>query len=429
MPDGHDTTVERLSARGPLLLGGTTAMALVLGFGIWAATVPIDGAVMAMGQVDIVAQSYLVQHTEGGVVDELAVREGQSVEAGDLLLRLNGGALDQELALVTAQLIEAQARSMRLSAERNGDPFVRSEIEGPMQLAIAEQWHLYSLLQNRLQRQTEQLDQRAVQTEAQLSGILAQDRALETEAVLLNEHLSRQQQLHELGLTQTQHLAAAVRDVARINGARAGIVARRAELHGQLAEIRLQAETLQAAHREEAEAQLVQTSAQILELTTRQGLLAERQAGLTLRAPVAGVVHGLAALAPGAVLRPADIALQIVTRPDRPVLAVHVRPEDIDHIHLGQFATIRFPALERDLPDLLASVAAISAAPFTDEHSGSQYYRVEVALTDDAIAQVNDRTLLAGLTVSAFLTTGARTPLAYLVAPITRQLRRALREP
>ncbi|MCB1405042.1 MAG: HlyD family type I secretion periplasmic adaptor subunit [Rhodobacteraceae bacterium] len=427
------TRIDGITARGPLVLGMVTTMALVGGFLVWAATVPIDGAVLAAGEVDATPQRHLVQHTEGGIVAQLAVREGQSVAAGDLLLRLDGGVLDQEWALVSSQLVEVHARRHRLMAERAGaprfSPPALAEPDPARQAALAAQGRLFDARLETLQRQVAQLAQRRLQIGAQLQGLATQQQALDREAALLERDLVAQRALQDRGLTPASRVAVLEREVARIDGSRAALSVRIAELRGQTAEIGLQIETLQAGRREDAEVQLSETAAQLLELTTRQGMLSARRVHLTLRAPVAGLVYGLAALAPGAVLRPAETAMEVVSQTNTPVLALHVRPQDIDHVHLGQAATIHVTTLSRALPELTAYVTAISAAPFTTDRTGERYYRVDAMLTPESLAQVPQNALLPGLSVQAFLATGARTPLGYLVAPILDQLNRALREP
>lgn len=427
------TPVVGIAARGPLLLGLVTALALVGGFLLWAATVPIDGAVLASGEVDATPLRHLVQHTEGGIVSQLSVREGQAVAAGDLLLRLDGGPLEQEWALVSAQLAEARARRLRLLAEREGGAvFAPPETRGPdaaLHAAYAAQLRLFLARFDTLRRQTAQLQQRRTQIAAQLEGLTAQRDAIDREVVLLGQEIDAQRALQERGLTPTSRVAILEREAARLDGSRAGLEARVAELHGQSTEIAMQIETLLASRREDAEAQLAETEAKLLELTARHAILAVRRAQLTLRAPVAGLVHGLAALAPGAVLRPAETAMEVISQTGSPVMALNVRPQDIDHVHLGQDATIQVPTLARTLPELAARVTAISAAPFTDDRTGARHYRVEAALTPDALALVPAQSLLPGLGVQAFLATGARTPLAYLVAPVADQLNRALRDP
>lgn len=428
--------VEGLSPRGPLILGTVTALVLVLGFGIWAATVPIDGAILASGEVDAAPQRYTVQHETGGVVAMIAVREGQEVFDGELLLRLEGGTLEQEWVLASTQLAMARARNMRLHAERDGVDFtppslndIGSSMDPRFQSELEAQMRQFSARRDTLHRQIQQLQQRSTQVDAQIEGLMAQGHAMAVEAGLLAQDLAIQQALRDGGLTATSRVALLEREAARLDGNRAGLVARVAELHGQTAEIDLQIETLLAQRREEAENQLAENEGQLVELRSRLVVISERRTDLRLRAPVSGHVFGLGLLGPGAVLRPAESAMQIVTRTDNPVLALKVTPADIDYVFIGQEANVTFPALVDHSAAMKATVTAISAAPFVDDRTGARHYRVEARLTPEALAELDDQSLLAGLTLQAYLTTGARTPLAYLIAPVVDQMDRAMRQP
>lgn len=425
--------VEGLSPQSAIMMGVITAMVMVLGFGAWAALLPIEGAIMADGEVDNTSQRYVIQHPQGGTVRAVDVREGQAVEAGDLLFRLDDLPLESEWALISSQLVDAQARSLRLTAERDGtrlpDTLDPARGDPQMRAAVTAQNRLFVARQQTVDRQLAQLEQRGIQIEAQLDGLNAQRRALIQEAALIDAELETQTELRARGLTQATRVAGLAREAARIEGARAAVVSRIAEARGQIIEIALQAESLLASRREEAEQQLAENNALLVELASRRTILADRRANMVLRAPVSGRVHGMTTLAPGSVLRPAETAMQIVERSENPSLALLISPSDIDHVQVGQQAQVQFPALDLGWQNLVATVTEISAAPFLNERTGERYYSAKAELTPESISQIGAQSLLPGLAVQAFLRTGARTPLAYLLAPIARQLRRAMREP
>ncbi|PVH29258.1 HlyD family type I secretion periplasmic adaptor subunit [Pararhodobacter oceanensis] len=425
--------VEGLNPQGAIMMGAVTAMVMVFGFGVWAAFVPIDGAIIASGEIDDAAYRHVIQHAQGGDVAELAVAEGQQVEMGDLLFRLDDSALESEWALVSSQLIEAQARSLRLLAERDGVPMGRL-VAAPgggddMRSAVVAQRRLFEARHRTQDRQLAQLEQRNLQLAAQLVGLQAQMEALQQEQALLEDEIETQTELQSRGLTQASRVAVLAREAARLDGSRASVVAQIAEARGQIVEIDLQAEALTAARREEAEQQLAENNALLLELTARRTILADRRAQMVLRAPASGRVHGMAAIENGGILQPATTAMQIVERPDQPVIALLVSPGDIDHVYVGQQVQVQFPALMPEVSSLEAQVTLLSAAPFLNESSGERYYRVEAALSAAALDTVGAKSLLPGLAVQAFLRTGARTPLAYLLSPITQYLHGAMRDP
>lgn len=439
-------------ARAPLTLGLVSAFVLVIGAAVWASVVPVSGAVTAMGEVDALPHRHEIQHAEGGQVAAVMVREGQAVEAGQLLLRLDGGLLDQEWRLNTTQLAEVMARSVRLSAERDGGSWPeatalesvvtmpeRSERperdratdrEEALQHALATQRRLFDARAQTLVHHAAQLEQRRIQAEAELAGLAAQEAALATEGDLLSNALERHRALLVRGLTPVDRVAVLEREAVQLSGRQAALAARRAQLHGQIAELAVQAETLRAARREEAETQLAEAALMQLELLSRRRILAERRARLELRAPVAGLVHDLTVPAPGVVLAPGETALQIVPQDAEAQIAIRLSPDDIDRVYPGQPAQLHFPAFpDLELPRDSARVRAVSAAGLSDDRSGNRFFRVTLDLTQTGKAALSNRRLLPGMAVQAYIATGSRTPIAYLLDPLRTHMRGAMREP
>jgi len=337
--------------------------------------------------------------------------------------------LDQEWALIEAQAREAEARAIRLRAERDGtawSPPYGVE-DDPV---IAAQRRLFEARALTLIRQSGQLEQRRAQAEAELQGLEDQARALALEASLVNEGVARHEALRARGLASADRVAALQRDAAQLAGRQGALRARSAELRGQIAEITLQAETLHASRRAEAEAQLAETSALQVELLSRRAVLAERRARLELRAPVSGRVHALAITTPGTLLGRGETVAAIIPRGAEVLIALRLRPEDIDRVYPGQPAQLHIPAFAPlELPRDGARVRDVSPAGLTDDRSGARYFRVTLELTDSGRAALQGRQLVPGMSVQAFITTGARTPLDYVLAPIRAQLQAALREP
>lgn len=425
------------NALRPLLAGCIAALVLVVGFGGWAVTATLAGAVVVSGQIEVEHNLLVVQHPDGGVVEEILVTEGQRVEAGQVLLRLEGSLLQSELTIVESQYFEALARQSRLNAEREGRetldfaPLLQAEMATRADARdIAEgQRRLFEARRLTQAQQVAQLERRREQNQAQLNGLAAQARATQREADLLQVELSGQENLLAQGLVLGARVSTLQRDAARLEGASGAIAAEIAQVHGRITEVTLQIMALQAARREEAESELREVGIQIIELAERRRALGEYIARLELRAPVAGRVHGLQITTPRAVLRPAEPLLQIVPH-DRPlVLSVRIMPADIDQVFIGQQASVLFPAISlRNMPELRGHVTMVSADAFLDERLGQRFFQAEIALSAEARALLGEHALVPGMPVEAFIRTGDRTPLDYLTRPLTEQLFRALRE-
>ncbi|HPD92009.1 MAG TPA: HlyD family type I secretion periplasmic adaptor subunit [Pararhodobacter sp.] len=416
-----------LRARRPLGLGLAACLVLLLGISGWAARAVISGAVLAAGEIDATPARHSIQHAEGGTVAELAVRDGQTVAPGDLLLRLETDAIDGELALIAAQDDEARARQIRLEAERDGSDFPPPSPGDPA--AIAAQRALFQARAETLARQRGQLAERRHQAQAEIDGLVRQRAALSRETALIDAALQAQQSLRNQGLALNSQVEALARDAARLDGQRAAFDAREAQVRGQIAEIAQQIETLDATRREEAERDLAETGVRRVELAARRSALRAQRDRMALRAPVAGVVHGLA-VGSGAVLRPAQEAMQILARDSPPGIVLRLRPDDIDHVVPGQAVQLHLPALSaRHLGDIDGTVRAVSAAALIDERSGQRFFRVEVTLNADAAARLVGAPLAPGMAVQGYIVTGERTPLDYLLAPVRDHMARAMREP
>ncbi|NHB76336.1 HlyD family type I secretion periplasmic adaptor subunit [Rhodobacter calidifons] len=430
-------TGSRISMRRPMLLGLAATLVLVAGFGVWATTTRIAGAIVAPGQIEVEKDRQVVQHPDGGVVEAILVAEGARVAAGDPLLLLDGAALRSELAIVEGQLTELSSRSARLIAERDGaaapdfpaEMLARAETSPDVAAQIDGQLRLFEARAATLAEQRALLTRRIDQIRAQSNGIAAQQAALATQLDLIERELASQQGLFEKGLAQAGTVLALQREQARLQGQLGELAADLARTEDQVTEIEIEISSLATRRREEATAELRQIGPMILELAERRRALAERIDRLEIRAPVSGVVLGLQVTTPRAVLRPADPVLFVIPQ-DRPlVITARIAPIHIDEVAVGQTAELVFPAFSaRDTPHLKGRVTLVSADALTDPQTGVTYYRAELQLDEGEQARLGDRVLLPGMPVEVFLQTGRRTPLAYLVKPFTDYFVRAFRE-
>lgn len=425
------------SARRPVIVGLVTVALLVGGFGGWTLFTEIDGAIVSSGQLEVAQNRQIVQHPDGGVVAEIAVKEAQPVKAGDLLIRLDGSLLQSELAIVEGQLFETLSRRARLEAERDDKaepvfsgelaelaktrPDVVEQIEGQRKLFFARR--------ESTARQSEQLDKRSAQIASQIDGINAQNTALQSQLVLIQQELTNQQSLLDKGLAQSSRVLALQREEASLQGRSGELTAARAQAEGRATEIELEILRLAAVRREEANAQLRDLGPQALELVERRRALIERISRLEIRAPVSGIVLGMQVTTPRSVLRAAEPVLYIIPQ-DRPlVITAQVQPIHIDEVHVGQKVRVVFPAFSaRTTPELFGHVATVSADALVDQRTQIPFFRAEILLDDGELAKLTDQTLLPGMPVEAFIETGARSPMSYLLKPFTDYFNQAFRE-
>lgn len=413
-----------MTALRPYVVAGLVVVALLIGgLGAWLTMARIAGAVIGHGTVTAGPLRHVVQHPQGGTLARLAVREGDRVARGALLLRLDGADITDEIRITETRLAEALAQAARLEAERDErdrlvfDPLL-ADLRASTDIAALRtaQADLFAARQAAQQARLGQLQGQIAQIADQIAGLRHQQRATAEQQALIAQELDSQQALLERGLAQAARVLALRREAARLRGLAGQLAADLARGVGQTDTLTQEIATLTRRPRDEALAALRELHPQLSELRTRRATLLRRRAGLDLRAPVAGVVQGLAVTGP--VIRPAVPLMELIPTGAPPRVTVRLRPDDIDRVRIGQPVRLKPPGAD----DLGGHVVGLSADTLRDAPGAAPYYRVEVAVAAGAEG------LRPGLPVEAFFQTAPRSPLRYLLEPLTTHLDRALRE-
>ena len=436
-PAAKGTPPRSWTARRQVGLGVLALAVLLGGFGTWAATANISGAIISPGRVAVESNRQVVQHPDGGVVETIRVREGDRVEAGDVLLVLDDTQLRAEATIVEDQLLEIAARTGRLSAERDGldtvtfdpDTLRAAETDEEIADAVEGQRNLFDARLVSIATQVDQLERRKEQISNQIDGIEAQQAAMTTQLGFMTEELTAQQTLLERGLAQAPRVLALQREEARMLGTVGELAASVAEFEGRITEIDIEIARLDASRREQAITELRDLRFREVELAERLRALEDRLSRLEITAPVGGVIYDMQVFAARSVIRPAEPVLYIVPQ-DRPlVIQTEVEPIHVDQVFPGQPVTLRLSAFDaRDTPELAGHVVRLSPDAFTDEATRRTFYRAEVLPDDGEIDKLEGQPLLPGMPVEAFLRTEDRTPIEYLVKPLADYFARAFRE-
>jgi HlyD family type I secretion membrane fusion protein len=428
----------RVSVRGPVVIGLTALLMLLGGFGTWAAIANIAGAIVANGRIEVDQNRQVVQHPDGGVVQDILVSEGMRVAEDQILIRLDPSGLQSDLTIIEGQLYELMARRGRHEAERDAqteaafDPLlVTAAASNPdVAVLVIGQQQLLQARATSLASQVEQLTKRSQQIATQITGIAAQRDALGLQVGLIERELSDQQSLLDRGLAQASRVLALQRELARLNGDIGALTAETAAAESRITETAIEILRLTESRREEAITRLRDLQFRELELLEQRRALLQRMERLEIRAPVSGIVYGLQVFARRAVLRAADPVLFIIPQ-DRPlIIMAQVNPVNIDQVFPGQEVSLRFAALDqRRTPELTGRVVQTSADAFTDDSAGTSFYRAEIALEKGEQARLpTGTTLIPGMPVQAFIRTSDRTPLDYLIKPLSDYFSTALRE-
>ena len=427
----HQKALRRSAVTGVALIalfGGT--------IGLWAATSTLSGAVMAPGQFVVDTNVKKVQHPTGGIVGELRVREGDRVNEGDLLIRLDETITRANLQLVAKQIDELAARQARLEAERDGrsalalpEEFAgRGDISAVVKLMDGERT-LFEARRTAREGQKSQLKKRIAQLEDEIVGLKAQQAAKTREAAIIVDELKGVRELYQKNLIQLSRLSALEREAANLEGQRGQLIASVAQAEGRIAETALQIIQIDEQTRADVMKELREIQGRMAELTERRVAAEDQLKRVEVRAPSSGFVHQLAVHTVGGVISPAEPAMLIVPANESLKLIAKVMPQDIDQLSVGQPATVRVHASnQRTTPELNGTVARISADVTHEQQTGLSYYTISVALPAAEVARLGSVRLQAGMQAEVFVQTHDRTPLQYFIKPLQDQIARAFRE-
>jgi HlyD family secretion protein len=433
---GGDEKGARASIRLHLIIGLAVVVILAGGLGGWASTAEISGALIAPGQIVVESNVKKVQHPTGGVVGEVLARDGDIVKAGDILVRLDDTVTKASLAIVTKNLDAQWARAARLEAEQRGQdkitfpPQLLTRInDADVKSLILSETKLFEVRVTGRTGQKAQLRERITQLNEEISGLSAQEKAKDQEIALVEKELAGVRDLYEKHLVQISRLTTLERDTARLNGERAQYIASRAQAKGKITETELQIIQVDKDMVSEVSKDLRETNDKIGEFVERKVTAEDQLRRTDIRAPQNGMVLQSAVHTVGGVITAGDAIMMIVPQSDDLQVEAKVNPQDIDKLQIGQKTLLRLSAFnQRTTPELNGVVTRVSPDVTTDQRTGQSYYTIRVSMAPEEVARLGDAKLIPGMPVEAFVQTGDRTLISYLMKPLSDQLMRAFRE-
>ena len=424
------------SIRLHLIIGLAVVVILAGGLGGWASTAQISGALIAPGSVVVESNVKKVQHPTGGVVGEVRARDGDVVKTGDVVVRLDDTVTKASLAIVTKNLDGLWARAARLEAEQRGldnivfPQMLLSRAEDPdVKAVIASETKLFEVRVNGRAGQKAQLRERVTQLNEEIGGLTAQEKAKDKEIVLVEKELVGVRQLYDQHLVQISRLTVLERDAARLAGERAQYIAARAQAKGKITETELQIIQVDKDMVSEVSKDLRETNDKIGEFVERKVTAEDQLRRVDIRAPQDGMVLQSTVHTVGGVITAGDAIMMIVPQAEDLSVEAKVNPQDIDKLQIGQKTLLRLSAFnQRTTPELNGVVTRVSPDVTTDQRTGQSYYTIRVSLPAQEVARLGDVRLIPGMPVEAFVQTGDRTMLSYLIKPLSDQLMRTFRE-
>lgn len=418
-----------------LRLGLITVAALVFGvFGL-AAIVQIAGAVVAFGEVSAESRTKKIAHPTGGVIADVLVHEGDRVRKGQPLIRFDTRVSGAAADLSGASLEQLLARRARLTAERDGlgtiaYPAELTRAPSPRaQEAMAEEDRLFRLRRGARAGQQAQVEERIRATQQEIGSLQAQLAAAHRQSALIEPERAGMKKLWAKGLATLGRVNQLERTAVDLEGGAASLSAQIAQARARIAELRQSAIQIDQQARSDAGVELADVLAKLNDQQVRTVAADDTLDRGVVRAPADGVVDKLAFSTIGGVVPPAETIMEIVPDADRMVVEAKVGIADIDQLHLGQPAMLRFSAFNlQTTPEIAGTLVRIAAERTNDERTGSAFYTVRLKVDDGQLRRLGGLKLVPGMPVEAYIRTGDRSLLSYVTKPLRDQLSRSFRE-
>ncbi len=425
-----------MNVRGPITAGLVIIFMFFGAFMGWAALAPLGSAAIAQGTVSVEGNRKSVQHLEGGIVSEIKVKDGEFVEKDQVLIVLDEIQSKASMEIVKGRRTVALAQKARLEAERDGkdeivfpkwlldrkeEPNVKETLEG--------QTNIFQVRKNSRDSQITIMEQKIAQFEEEIKGLSGQVYASDRQIKLIKDEITDVESLVKKNLAKRPRLRALQRNLAELRGERSQKLSQIAQTKQAIGEVKLKINELSNQLLDEVVAELRDIQAQLFDLEEQNRASEDVLDRTEIRAPTTGYVVDLQVHTAGGVIAPGATVLDIVPDNVQLIVEAKVNTTDIDSVHIGSEAQIRFPAFsQRVSQPAEGTVISVSADSLEDERSGNFFYlaRVQIDSLEETNVQVSQ--LRPGMQADVMISTGERTALDYFVDPIILSFNRALRE-
>jgi membrane fusion protein, adhesin transport system len=397
----------------------------------WAYFANVDEFTRGEGQVIPSQYIQMVQNLEGGIVDEVFVREGQSVKRGEPLLRLDDKRFSSSLRETEVNQTQLKTKSLRLKAEAAGDAFPESELLAaniPKNIIVAEK-ALYIARAQELSTSNQIIVQQIAQKRQELSEWQAKAKQLNRSYRLLKNELDLTTPLVAQGAVSEVEVLRLRRQVNDIQGEMNAAELTIPRIESSLNESENKLSAAESAFRSRSQAEYSEVKAELDRLQESSQAIVDQVDRTLVRSPVAGTIKQLFVKTLGGVIQPGRDLVAIVPTEDKLRVEARVSPADIAFLHPNQKAIIKFTAYDFSIHGgLEGEVVNISPDTIVDEE-GNSFYIVQIETEKSFLGnEVNPLPIIAGMTVSVDILTGKKTILDYILKPILKTKQLALRE-
>ncbi len=422
------------SEKGTVNFGIFVIFMLVGVFGIWLGMAPLNSAAVAVGKINVVSNKKIIQHLEGGVVDKIFVKDGDVVKAGDPLVEIKNVALQSEIGIVRADYLRTSAIVSRLEAQKDDANEIKfsddiKQISGYEEVANG-QISIFNEQKKLLDNEKTILKQRIKQLENQIQGAKAIMSAKKDRIASLNEEIREWERLFKEQLADKVRLRDLNREKTAVEGELAAGTAEIARLGVQINETQGQIALRDRSFKEDILKKLEDAKIRLVDLEQRYNALKDQSERTIVKSPVEGSVVELAFHTIGGVIRPGERIMSIVPDDTDYVVEAKLNVVDIDTVHVGQLADIRFSAFQHKPSFVMEGKVTYVSADSVQDNAGHSYYDIKAELTPEGMKEFdrNEFFIVPGMPVEVMIKTGDRTMLEYVLKPFIDMFKRAFNE-
>lgn len=426
---------KRPRTRGAVIFGLIVMIGFFGGFMAWATLAPLAEAAIAPGVIKVEGTRRTLAHLEGGIVQEILVRDGTRVEAGQVVMRLDDVQSGATLEGLRAQRFALMAQEARLAAEAARE----NQITFPPELATSSNPRAIEAMTGQIAlfdaRRTSLLSQMAVmetregQQSAAIAGAQGQLVATRRQLELIRQEEVMRRGLVNQGLARLPELLALQRGLHGLEGQIVDLQGQIDRAQASIAEARSTMRQMTDQRMQEVNTDARDVAARLADVEERMRAAADVSNRREVLAPEAGTIVNLRTFTVGAAIRPGDPIMDLIPARDQLVAEVNVQPNDIDVVYPGLQAEVRLPAFKQRLvPYLHGHVTFLAADVTTDPQTRQSYYRAYIAIDQDQLARLPSVFLVPGMPVEGHIQTGRRSFWRYMTQPVRDSLARAFHE-
>ncbi len=417
-------------------LGWWIVLAGFGGFILWASFAPLDKGVPITGTVAVASHLQAVQHQTGGIIDSILVKEGDQVELGQVLVRMNDVQIKAQAEITRSQLFAARAIEARLLAERDGkdtiafpEDLLSQQSDPRIANNIIIQNQLFTSRKSALRHEIAALDEITAGLKMQIRGLEASKVSKNQQLKFLEEQLVNLRDLSKDGFVPRNRVLDVERTYTQLLGEISADTGNIGRIQRQIAESEQRRIHRLEENQKEVRQKLSDVQRETEALSSRLYGQDFELANIEVKAPVAGTVVGMNVFTVGGIIGPGFKLMDIVPRDDMLIITGQVPVHLIDRVHIDLQVDLIFSALnQKKTPNIPGIVTQVSADRLTDERTGLPYYTIKAKVTPEGMKKLFDQQIRAGMPVEVFIKTGERSLMSYLFKPILDRVHSSMSE-